>query len=215
MITRSQSPRMTYQDLLRLPEDLLRHELIDGEHYMSPAPAVKHQRIVVNLTRILSTFVRAHRLGEVLVGPVDVLFSEHDVVEPDVLYVAGTHEDRVRERYIAGAPDLVIEVLSPSNPGYDRVKKLRLYEAQGVPEYWIVDPAAEAGRGLSSHHSRRAAGAPGVALGRRRRDPGNTAPVRAADSAERRLRVTPRGTRHLAAAVTMPRLAVLSSSPKP
>jgi Uma2 family endonuclease len=144
MTTRSQSPRMTYQDLLRLPEDLLRHELIDGEHFMSPAPAVKHQRVVVNLTRILSTFVRAHRLGEVLVGPVDVLLSEHDVVEPDVLYVAATHEDRVREHYIAGAPDLVIEVLSPSNPGYDRVKKLRLYEAQGVPEYWIVDPAAEA-----------------------------------------------------------------------
>jgi Uma2 family endonuclease len=143
MITRSQSPRMTYQDLLRLPDDLLRHELIDGEHFMSPAPAVKHQRIVVNLTRILSTFVRAHGLGEVLVGPVDVLFSEHDVVEPDVLYVAASHEDRLRERYIAGAPDLVIEVLSPSTRGYDRIKKRRLYEAQGVPEYWIVDPAAE------------------------------------------------------------------------
>ncbi|HXO26317.1 MAG TPA: Uma2 family endonuclease [Thermoanaerobaculia bacterium] len=143
MITRSQSPRLTYQDLLRLPDDLLRHELIDGEHYVSPAPAVKHQDIVVNLVRILSIFVRAHRLGKVMVGPVDVLFTEHDVVEPDVLFVAAAHVDRVRERYVAGAPDLVVEVLSPSNRGFDRIKKRRLYEAHGVPEYWIVDPPAE------------------------------------------------------------------------
>jgi Uma2 family endonuclease len=67
MIT--QSPPMTYQDLLRLPEDLLRHELIDGEHYVSPAPALQHQRIVLNLGRILSTFVRARRCGEVLITP--------------------------------------------------------------------------------------------------------------------------------------------------
>ena len=143
MITRSQSPRLTYQDLLRLPDDLLRHELIDGEHYVSPAPAVKHQDIVLNLVHILLTFVRAHRLGKVMVGPVDVLFTEHDVVEPDVLFVAAAHGDRVRERYVAGAPDLVIEVLSPSNRGFDRIKKRRLYEAHGVPEYWIVDPPTE------------------------------------------------------------------------
>jgi len=143
MSSRSQSPQLTYQDLLRLPEDLLRHELIDGEHHVSPAPALKHQRIVVNLTRILSTFVRAHRLGEILVAPVDVLFSERDVVEPDVLYVSRAHSDRLRERYVAGAPDLVIEVLSPSSRGMDRIKKRCLFEAHGVPEYWIVDPAAE------------------------------------------------------------------------
>jgi Uma2 family endonuclease len=143
MITRSQSPRLTYQDLLRLPDDLLRHELIDGEHYVSPAPAVKHQDIVLNLGRILSIFVRAHRLGKVLIGPVDVLFTEHDVVEPDVLFVAAAHGDRVRERYVASAPDLVVEVLSPSNRGFDKIKKRRLYEAHGVPEYWIVDPPTE------------------------------------------------------------------------
>jgi Uma2 family endonuclease len=143
MITRSQSPRLTYQDLLRLPDDLLRHELIDGEHYVSPAPTVKHQDIVANLVHILLAFVRAHRLGKVMVGPVDVLFTEHDVVEPDVLFVAAAHGDRVRERYVAGAPDLVVEVLSPSNRGFDRIKKRRLYEAHGVAEYWIVDPPAE------------------------------------------------------------------------
>jgi Uma2 family endonuclease len=143
MTTRSPSPKLTYQDLLRLPEDLLRHELIDGEHYVSPAPNLKHQSIVVNLVVLLSNFVRAHRLGKVLVAPFDVLFSEHDVVEPDVLYVSAGRADRLRERYVAGAPDLVVEVLSPSSRGLDKIKKRRLYEAQGVPEYWIVDPVAE------------------------------------------------------------------------
>jgi|SRR5579864_4253674 Uma2 family endonuclease len=143
MTIHSQSPRLTYQDLLELPDDLLRHELIDGEHYVSPAPAVKHQDIVLNLAVILSTFLRMHRLGKVILGPVDVLFTEHDVVEPDVLFVAAAHVGRVRERYVAGAPDVVVEVLSPSNRGYDRIKKRRLYEAHGVPEYWIVDPPAE------------------------------------------------------------------------
>ncbi|MBV8200306.1 MAG: Uma2 family endonuclease [Acidobacteria bacterium] len=143
MSTRSQSPPLTYRDLLRLPEDLLRHELIDGEHFVSPAPAWKHQEIVVNLARILSTFVRAHRLGKVLVAPVDVLFSEHDVVEPDVLYVSGARPEQLANRFVAGAPDLVIEVLSPSSRRMDRTKKYRLYETYGVPEYWIVDPAAE------------------------------------------------------------------------
>jgi Uma2 family endonuclease len=143
MTTRSPSPKLTYQDLLRLPEDLLRHELIDGEHYVSPAPNMKHQSIVLNLGAILLSFVRAHRLGKVLVAPFDVLFSDHDVVEPDVLYVSAGKADRLRERYVAGAPDLVVEVLSPSSRGIDKIKKRRLYEAQGVPEYWIVDPVAE------------------------------------------------------------------------
>lgn len=144
MTTRSQSPRLTYQDLLRFPDDLLRHELIDGEHHVSPAPALRHQDVVLNLGRILSTFVRAHGLGRVLVAPVDVLLTEHDVVEPDVLYVAAARSDRLRECFVAGAPDLVVEVLSPSSRGVDRVKKRRLYEAHGVPEYWIVDPVSEA-----------------------------------------------------------------------
>lgn len=139
----AQSPPMTYQDLLRLPDDLLRHELIDGEHFVSPAPAVKHQDVVVNLARILSTFARTERLGKVLVGPVDVLFSQRDVVEPDVLFVSARRADRLHPRYIDGAPDLVIEVLSPSHRGYDRIKKRRLYDAHGVPEYWIVDPDAQ------------------------------------------------------------------------
>ena len=143
MTTRSPSPQLTYEDLLRLPEDRLRHELIDGEHYMSPAPNLKHQSVVLNLAAILLRYARAHGLGKVLIAPTDVLFSAHDVVEPDVLFVAAGRADRLRERYVAGAPDLVVEVLSPASRGMDKIKKRRLYEVQGVPEYWIVDPAAE------------------------------------------------------------------------
>jgi Uma2 family endonuclease len=138
------TPKLTYQDLLRLPEDLFRHELIEGEHYLSPAPAPKHQRVVVHLARILSSFVLAEGLGEILVAPVDVVFSEFDVVEPDLLFISAERASRVQERYIAGAPDLVVEVLSPSTRGLDRLKKRRLYEENGVREYWIFDPAQEA-----------------------------------------------------------------------
>ncbi|HVT57085.1 MAG TPA: Uma2 family endonuclease [Thermoanaerobaculia bacterium] len=143
MTTRSPAPKLTYDDLLRLPEDRLRHELIDGEHFMSPSPTLQHQRIVLNLGRILSTFVLARRLGEVFVAPLDVLFSNVDVVEPDVLYVASEGADRLQERFIAGAPDLVVEVLSKSTRGLDKIKKRRLYERGGVREYWIVDPTTE------------------------------------------------------------------------
>lgn len=144
MINTSQPPPLTYKDLRRMPADLLRHELIGGVHYMSPAPELKHQGIVVNFVRILSVFVRTHRLGKILVAPVDVLFTDIDVVEPDVLFVASASSGRMRKRYVAGAPDLVIEVLSPSTRSVDLTKKHRLYEAHGVPEYWIVDPVAEA-----------------------------------------------------------------------
>jgi Uma2 family endonuclease len=142
MTTRSPSPTLTYEDLLRLPEDRLRHELIDGEHHMSPAPDLRHQSIVLNLAAILLAFVRAHGLGKVLTAPTDVVLSAHDVVEPDVLFVAAGRADRLRERYVAGAPDLVVEVLSPASRGMDKIKKRRLYETHGVPEYWIVDPVA-------------------------------------------------------------------------
>jgi Uma2 family endonuclease len=143
MTIHSAPPKLTYADLLRLPEDLLRHELIDGVHYMSPAPVLKHQQVVVNLARILSTFVREQGLGRIFVAPVDVVFSEHDVVEPDLLYVSDENAGRLTERYVAGAPDLAVEVLSPSSRGMDRIKKRRLYETRGVPEYWIVDPLLE------------------------------------------------------------------------
>jgi Uma2 family endonuclease len=140
----AKSVRLTYQDLLRLPDDLMRHELIDGEHYMTPAPSRKHQRAAGNLHLILGIYLREHPLGRVYFAPLDVLFSDFDVVEPDLLYVSREREERQgTERYLAGAPDLVIEVLSPSTRRVDEGAKFRLYERYGVPEYWVIDPITE------------------------------------------------------------------------
>src|SRR6266853_231556 len=143
MTVRSAPIKMTYLDLLRLPEDLLRHELIEGEHFVSAAPTLRHQRVAFKLAFAISAFVQPRALGEVFMAPVDVLFSQFDVVEPDVLYVSETNARRLRERYVEGAPDLAIEVLSPSSVRIDKVRKLRLYEKHGVREYWLADPAAD------------------------------------------------------------------------
>ncbi|HVR11839.1 MAG TPA: Uma2 family endonuclease [Thermoanaerobaculia bacterium] len=143
MTVHSAPTKMTYQDLLRLPEDRLRHELIEGEHIVSAAPTRRHQRVAFRLAFAIETFVRPRALGEVFMAPLDVLLSQFDVVEPDVLYVSLANASRLQERYVEGAPDLAIEVLSPSSARIDRVKKLRLYEKHGVREYWLADPAAD------------------------------------------------------------------------
>jgi Uma2 family endonuclease len=136
--------KLTYQDLLGLPEDLLRHELIDGKHLMSPAPNLKHQRIVGNLFLLLGVHLRDHPVGRVYGAPVDVCLSQIDVVEPDLVYISAESERRLDAgRYLAGAPDLVVEVLSPSTARIDQGKKRGLYERYKVSEYWIVDPDKE------------------------------------------------------------------------
>ena len=136
--------RLTYADLCRLPDDGLRHELIDGEHYMTAAPTQRHQQVAMNVGGLLFMFLREHRLGRVYMAPLDVLFSEMDVVEPDVLYVSTERlREQQHERYLTVTPDLVVEVLSPSTRHVDRGAKRALYERQGVTEYWLIDPARE------------------------------------------------------------------------
>src|SRR5260370_27371770 len=142
MTVRSAPSKMTYQDLLRLPEDRLRHELIEGEHIVSAAPTMRHQQVAFNLAFAISAFVRPRALGTVLMAPLDVLFSQFDIVEPDVLYVSKANAPQLRERYVEVAPDLAIEVLSPSSVRTDRVRKLSLYEKYGVREYSLAHPAA-------------------------------------------------------------------------
>src|ERR1700692_3987319 len=112
MNIRTGQRKMTYEDLQALPDDRFRNELIDGEHIVSPSPIVKHQRVAFNVAFAISAFVRPRRLGEVFMAPLDVLFSRFDVVEPDVLYVSAANANRLLERYIDGAPDLAVAVLS-------------------------------------------------------------------------------------------------------
>jgi Uma2 family endonuclease len=121
----------------------MRHELIAGEHLVSPSPGRRHQAISMNLSRLLASFLHETRLGRVYAAPFDVVFTPHDVVEPDLLYVGAERHAVVGEANVQAAPDLAIEILSPSSRKVDELRKRDLYERQGVREYWIVDPVAE------------------------------------------------------------------------
>jgi Uma2 family endonuclease len=133
----------TYDDLRAMPEDGHRYELIYGEIVMSPSPRTKHQRALRQLMERLERFVTANQLGEVFFAPLDVKFSMHSVVQPDLFFVRRERVEIVTDDYVDGAPDLIVEVLSPSNRMQDLVRKAALYADHGVAEYWIVDPESE------------------------------------------------------------------------
>ena len=135
--------RYTYEDYRQLPEGAP-YELIRGHLVMSPSPTVQHQRLVRRVSRALDDHVQhSDAGGEVLFAPMDVHLSDDTVVQPDVLYVSAARADRVGEQEITGAPDLVVEVVSPSTSHRDVFDKKRLYETNEVREYWIVDPDSE------------------------------------------------------------------------
>jgi Uma2 family endonuclease len=133
--------RFTYDDFVLLPDDGKRHEIIDGEHYVTPSPNVRHQRLVRRLLLEIELYLKANpSTGEVFPAPLDVVLSHFDVVEPDLLFVAGDQTDILTEKNIQGAPALVVEVLSKSTRKRDAQIKRRLFERTGVREYWLVDP---------------------------------------------------------------------------
>jgi Uma2 family endonuclease len=133
----------TYRDLAALPEDRLRHELVDGEHVVTPSPAVAHQVILWNLTELLAPYLRASPIGTALTGPVDVKLSFSTVLVPDLVYFTAERFARVvNEKHATAAPDLVVEILSPGTRRRDKGRKRAVYDREGVREYWIVDPEA-------------------------------------------------------------------------
>ena len=134
--------RFTYQDYLLLPEDR-RYEIIDGELFMTPAPTPYHQRIVLNLVSALREKVLEKGLGEVIISPCDVVLSETDVVQPDILFISRERASIIGEKYISAAPDLVVEVLSPGTAGRDQTLKKKLYAQRGVKELWFASPEAK------------------------------------------------------------------------
>ena len=142
-MARTADRRLTYDDLLALPDDGLRHELIDGEHYVAPAPNLKHQIVSMRLSVAIGSFVEQHDSGLLLAARCDVVFSPANVVEPDLLFLSRERSGLATEQNIQGAPDLVIEILSPSTRNRDQGIKRRLYERMGVREYWVADPAGE------------------------------------------------------------------------
>jgi Uma2 family endonuclease len=134
----------TYSDLVALPDDQLRHELIDGEHFVTPSPNTAHQLILGRLFIALSRYAARHRTGEVLVAPFDVKLSAYTVLVPDLVYFTADRFARiVNEKHATAAPDLAVEILSPGTRRRDLGRKRAVYDREGVQEYWLVDPTAE------------------------------------------------------------------------
>ncbi|HYE92840.1 MAG TPA: Uma2 family endonuclease [Terriglobales bacterium] len=127
---------------MALPDDGKRYELHDGELSVTPAPGLRHQDVLINLTLILVPHVRAAGNGKCLIAPFDCIMSDITVVQPDLLYVEPERLRAISERGVEGAPTLAIEILSPSTRQIDQRRKLALYARHGVTWYWIVDPIA-------------------------------------------------------------------------
>ena len=131
--------KYTYEDYMKTPDDE-RYELIEGELLMTPSPKTNHQRICGRLYSELQRHVSEKGIGEVFFAPYDVVLGKENVFEPDIIFVSNENSDIITEANIKGAPDLIVEVLSPSTAYRDLVKKKRIYAKFGVKEYWIVDP---------------------------------------------------------------------------
>lgn len=130
----------TYQSYTHIPDDGKRYEIVNGVLYMSPSPNVAHQRIVIRFTRYLAAYIEDTGLGIVLAAPSDVELSPKNVLQPDVFVVLNAGLKKVKVSHTVGAPDLVVEIASPSTAIHDRNRKYHLYAQAGVSEYWIADP---------------------------------------------------------------------------
>ena len=143
MSYRVRKVKFTYDDYLLFPEDGKRHELIDGEHFITPAPSTRHQKVSGKLFLAFGIFLKDHPLGEIFDAPTDVVLSDLDVVQPDLLFISSSRTSIIKEKNIYGAPDLVIEITSETTRKTDEIIKRKIYERYGIPEYWIVDPELE------------------------------------------------------------------------
>ena len=130
----------TYDDYTALPEDENRYEIVNGVLIMAPTPTPEHQDIVGEFFSALRTHIKLAGLGRVFMAPIDVDLGPKNVYQPDLVVILNAHLERVTEKKIIGAPDLVVEVASPSTAAYDRLTKYEKYAQAGITEYWIVKP---------------------------------------------------------------------------
>ncbi|HEV2356506.1 MAG TPA: Uma2 family endonuclease [bacterium] len=140
---------LTYADYQNLPDNGTRKEVLGGELFVAPAPTPRHQHVVGTVYAALKTHIDARRLGEVLPSPIDVVLTATDIMQPDIVFVAERRRNIIGDAAIHGAPDLVVEVLSPGTAAVDRGRKREAYARAAVAEYWIVDPEA---RGVEVYH---------------------------------------------------------------
>lgn len=131
--------RFKATDIWDAPDDGYRYEVIDGELFLSPAPDWGHQRSIGELHAYLWQHIRPLGLGEVVESPVGVVLDEETAVQPDLVYIARERLHIISERGVDGAPDLVVEALSPSTRARDLGVKMRRYAGAGIPHYWTLD----------------------------------------------------------------------------
>ena len=143
MSLQAQNVKFTYEDYLLFPEDGKRFELIDGERFMMPTPSIRHQRIIGRLNLFIWEHVALTKAGGLFIAPTDVVLSDMDVVQPDVLFIRAERTSIITEKNIQGPPDFVIEIISQTSRKTDKTIKRKLYERHGVREYWSVDPELE------------------------------------------------------------------------
>jgi Uma2 family endonuclease len=137
---RAEPTRTSYSDLQHLPEDGPRYELYDGEVVVVPAPVPRHQIVLCELLDVLLDYTRTHG-GVVLVSPIDIVFSEYNVVQPDLVVFSPERAHYIKlDEAIRHAPDIAVEILSPSTSAIDRGRKMEMLARYGVPEYWMIDP---------------------------------------------------------------------------
>ena len=134
---------LTYEDYVLLPNDRNRYEILEGELTVTPAPSTKHQTASGNLFVLLAHYIKQRDLGKLFYAPIDLILESTSVLQPDLLFVSKPRQRIITEKAIEGAPDLVIEILSPGTSRTDRVTKAQIYTRYGVPAYWIVDPEQE------------------------------------------------------------------------
>lgn len=143
MVIAKPKGKYTYDDYAATPEGE-RWELIDGVLYhMAAAPNTKHQESSENTGNLINDVVRPGRVGRVYRAPYALRLSDTNTVEPDLLYVSAARRHIITSRGCEGVPDLVVEILSPSNSAHDLAVKRELYARYGIPEYWILDPIRE------------------------------------------------------------------------
>jgi Uma2 family endonuclease len=132
-------PRYTAKEIRGFPDQRVRYEVIRGELFVTPAPGLAHQRTILELATLLRDYLERNALGEVLMAPFEVELTEDSAVQPDVLVILADRARLLTRKRLMGAPSLAIEVISYTSKRTDRLQKRRLYQEEGVPEYWIVD----------------------------------------------------------------------------
>ncbi len=132
-------PKTMFEVFESLPEGTLA-QLINNQLVMSPAPSFAHQMVLMDISGRIHSFLEKNLVGIVLVAPFDVYLDRRNAFQPDIIFVGNEKKDLIKENGLHGAPDIAIEILSPSTAKYDLDEKMQVYATKGVQEYWIVDP---------------------------------------------------------------------------